>query len=354
MTTRLDRHDDPRAAVFVPLAVGFLDDVDVNDCGALAQLVYLRALLHAKRAASDGLVSLRQIAGGLFGHVDPDDVQAAAAELVDAGLWDATSHTDRYVITGWLKHNASTLERSLERDAKRVGAHRTNHKLGRHDGAPVDGCPDCQDGPAPPDPDPPPSVSPGGNAPDAKRDASDSEANAQRGRYSDAETETETETDLQALPVTQEGPAASDASESDSETLSDALGTTQPAEATPVELEIAERLGYPRPPRNAAGIAAACRAAERAGHRRPAIVAAGTADHVRAGPSPAAGAQRAIEALARQQPEPDPMANIAPDSAFPDPTAGWDTPETTQNGLADARAHLAAAHRKRPDQETNP
>ena len=210
--TRLERHDDPTAALFVPLACGFLDDIEVNDCSPLAQLVYIRALLHTKRAATDGLLSLRQVTGGLFSHVSPAVVQEAAVELCERGLWSTTDHDDRYVISSWLKHNESSLQRSAERSAKRSGAHKTNHGKGLHDDHPVDDCPLCLDGPDRPPPDDSGGVSPDGSAHCAKRPLQRPlDGSAERAQETETETETETEKEKpsSSSTVNQRPPATS-------------------------------------------------------------------------------------------------------------------------------------------------
>lgn len=141
---RLERHRDPKASMWVPLSCGFLDDLEINSCSALAQLVYVRALLHAKRNGTDGLVSVRQITGGLYPHAVAGDVQQASTELVDNGLWLGTTDPDRFTIAQWVKHNGSAALALRERSGKRSGALITNHGKGQHDGDPRPDCPRCQ------------------------------------------------------------------------------------------------------------------------------------------------------------------------------------------------------------------
>ncbi|MEM9655161.1 MAG: hypothetical protein AAGA65_23930 [Actinomycetota bacterium] len=151
----------------MPLSTHYLDDEQVEELSVLAELVYLRGLLHAKRAASDGVVSVRRIAGGLIGkplapgdpEVDLQQVQAAAQELAtvtvrpdDRPLWEPLEGAPgRYRISAYLKHNeaAEAVEnrRRSDTNGRRIGALKTNHGKGLHENNPVPDCPLCEENP---------------------------------------------------------------------------------------------------------------------------------------------------------------------------------------------------------------
>lgn len=120
----LGRHEDPRARVWVPLSVGYLDDPVMSACSTEAQLVYLRGLLHAKRAASDGVVSLRIITGALWEVMEPADVRAAVDELTAADKW-LRIDVDTYEIARWAKYNDRP---DSGANRSRSGAMKGNHQ----------------------------------------------------------------------------------------------------------------------------------------------------------------------------------------------------------------------------------
>ena len=333
---RLERHDDPTASLFVPLSCGFLDDMEVNDCSPLAQLVYIRALLHAKRAATDGLVTLRQITGALYPHVDADDVLGAAGQLCNRGLWEQTDHPDRYQISAWLKHNVSAWERSEERSAKRKGALMTNHKKGLHDDKPVVDCPDCSKAQST-------HVSPGGSAPSAKR-------SLQRGNSGSAsaaqetETETETETESAALSssstVTPRGPAES----GDDDGKGMAEGPAVVAHSALRALGFQDATPTPGEQRTIARALKAGATVEQIVDLAYKAVGADPSDlrayHTKSVSNLATGLTE------RRRDEPDPMANIAGDEAFAYLADTQVAPEVAKANLSAAREALQAANRK--------
>lgn len=146
--------------LFVPLSVDVLEDPALNACSMVAQLVYFRGLAHAKRAARDGIVTRRQLVGGLFDttvvtdETDDDgsgtvEIDAGIGELVRNGLWEAAQERGTYRIVGWLKHNdpveAVEHRRAERKRSATENAHRSNHKQGYHQEKPNARCPLCKD-----------------------------------------------------------------------------------------------------------------------------------------------------------------------------------------------------------------
>lgn len=126
------------------LSAGIIHDPDWLELDAAGRLVFMTSIALAKAANRDGEVSLRAMTGIMVGALTPKQVKRAAGDLVRLGLWGEASHPDLYVVTGYLRWNESAADREAGRARKVTGAHRTNHRLGRHDDKPEDGCPDCE------------------------------------------------------------------------------------------------------------------------------------------------------------------------------------------------------------------
>lgn len=124
------------------LSAGIIHDPDWLGLNAAGRLVFMTGIALAKAANRDGELSLRAMTGVMVGALTAKQVQRAASDLVDAGLWGEASHPDRYVVTGFLRWNESTSDQEARRARKVTGAHRTNHQLGRHT-TPEPDCPDC-------------------------------------------------------------------------------------------------------------------------------------------------------------------------------------------------------------------
>lgn len=126
-------------SVYVPLDVNYLRDPRIRRAGPDAELLYLRALAHAKGGETDGMVyefDLDVIAVGLT------KVQQRVAALVREKAWEPRE--EGWFITGWFKWNKSTEELRNEKERKRIGAARTNH--GKHESkgeGPFSWCPVC-------------------------------------------------------------------------------------------------------------------------------------------------------------------------------------------------------------------
>lgn len=192
--------DALKDSLYVPCSVSMLDDIDLNNCGLLAQLVYHRALLLAKRASTDGVVTWRQLAGHFYGLADAAELTAAIDELVGADLLADEGRDGVFEVTGWLKHNRPVEQieasRTRRKARQREAAHVTNHHLGRH-AVPVDECPEC--------------ITPaqiGQPTVDRSVNRHGSTDGYEQRQASVTETETERETERKATdpqPVTQEG-----------------------------------------------------------------------------------------------------------------------------------------------------
>lgn len=154
---------DPKHILFVRWSCHTLDDPRLNRCSILGRHVFDRALLEARRAAADGIVTTRALLAGLQDErggnfamltptgspVDHQDAAAAIKELVAIELLEPLDETGaRYRITGWALHNEPTgtakdrQQRTVT--AQRAAAHRTNHGKGQHDNEPRPDCPECQ------------------------------------------------------------------------------------------------------------------------------------------------------------------------------------------------------------------
>lgn len=160
---------DLKDRLFVPLSTHYLDDEIVSSVSVLAQQLYIRSLLIAKRSASNGSFLLRAVSGSLYGallapgvSVNDELVTSAAEELgtvtdsTGRPLWTLIDgSTGRFLITGYEKHNGKALalaERNRAQalalgERKAAGAHITNHGKGLHDDEPRDGCPICYPNP---------------------------------------------------------------------------------------------------------------------------------------------------------------------------------------------------------------
>ena len=123
--------------IFVPLDMNLPHDDAIRSAGPWAELLYVRGIAYAKRCGRDGSIpkyDLPVVAIGI-----PGNAKTHAAALVTHGLW--IDGGDQWSIRSWLKWNLSLEEQAAEKEAKRLGAIKTNHK--KHT-EPVDSCPICR------------------------------------------------------------------------------------------------------------------------------------------------------------------------------------------------------------------
>jgi len=105
------------------LDVNYLRDPRIRRAGPDAELLYLRALAYAKGGGTDGFVhdyDLDVIAVGLT------KVQQRVNALTREKAWE--KREGGWFICGWFKWNKSTEELRIDKDRRRIGAARTNHK----------------------------------------------------------------------------------------------------------------------------------------------------------------------------------------------------------------------------------
>lgn len=126
-------------SVYVPLDANYLRDPRIRRAGPDAELLYLRSLAYAKGGETDGFVhdyDLDVIAVGLT------RVPQRVASLVREKAWEERS--GGWFITGWFKWNKSTDQLRIDKERRRIGAARTNHKKHVANGDPVVAwCPVC-------------------------------------------------------------------------------------------------------------------------------------------------------------------------------------------------------------------
>jgi len=124
---------------FVPCDVNLANDPRVMRAGALAELLFRRANEYAKRNDRDG--DIESVELGVIAFGIPGNPHKLAAALVGEGLWRETD--TGWIIAAFLKWNMSQAEQAQERERKRLGALKTNHKKGQHTPDRHPDCPDC-------------------------------------------------------------------------------------------------------------------------------------------------------------------------------------------------------------------
>lgn len=109
---------------FVPSDVNLASDPAIMRAGHLAELLFRRANEHAKRANRDGDIYEMEL--GIIAYGIPGNHRKLADALVREHLWEPIK--DGWLIRSWLKWNLSQSEQADERERKRVGAIKTNHR----------------------------------------------------------------------------------------------------------------------------------------------------------------------------------------------------------------------------------
>lgn len=122
---------------WVPFDVNTARNKRIRQAGCMAELLFRRSVEYSKGAKLDGEVpkyDLPVVGIGITG-----ELAEYAATLVRTGLWE--DRDDHWYITGYAERNATQAEISADREAKRQGAIKTNHK--RHADTPDPACPLC-------------------------------------------------------------------------------------------------------------------------------------------------------------------------------------------------------------------
>lgn len=90
------------------------DDPKMIDAGDICELVYIRCLLRAREALSDGVIDRRRLPRWCIGI--RGDVKKHAARLVEVGLWEL--HSDGWCIPAdvWTRWNPMATEVQAKRD----------------------------------------------------------------------------------------------------------------------------------------------------------------------------------------------------------------------------------------------
>lgn len=126
-------------SVFVPLDANYPRDPRIRRAGPDAELLYVRALAYAKAGETDGFVhdyDLEVVAVGLT------KVQQRVSALVREKAWE--EREGGWFICGWFKWNKSTDQLRNDKERRRIGAARTNHKKHMANGeGPFGWCPVC-------------------------------------------------------------------------------------------------------------------------------------------------------------------------------------------------------------------
>ena len=130
---------------FVPCDVNLANDPAILSAGYRAELLFRRANEYAKRMGRDGIIYPVELP--IIAHGIPGKAEQHAGTLIDAGLWVDTP--DGILIRSFLKWNTSAAEQAEMREARRIGAMKTNHSKGAHREAPDAECPLCQEGSVP-------------------------------------------------------------------------------------------------------------------------------------------------------------------------------------------------------------
>jgi hypothetical protein len=105
--------------LYVPLDVNYAEDDKIIDVGPMGELLYIRSLAFVKRARTDGVFSINQLA--VLGARIPR-VRRLLDPLVEVGLWERNGSA--LYIPAWLKRNPPVVDTSdVKADAGSLGAH---------------------------------------------------------------------------------------------------------------------------------------------------------------------------------------------------------------------------------------
>ena len=111
--------------IYAQIDVHFPDDPKVAGVHPLAELAYLRIVLHSRRMLSDGLMDKRVACRWLVGIEDYEDY---LEQLVDAELLERCEQGWRIPKHVWQRWNPTSDEIEEVREAKSAGATLANHR----------------------------------------------------------------------------------------------------------------------------------------------------------------------------------------------------------------------------------
>lgn len=122
---------------FVPSDVNTRSDPSIRQAGCLAELLFRRGNEHVKATKRDGILYKFDLE--VFGVGIEGDLKTHARKLVKFGLW--IDEGDHWLVPRYLKWNHSQAEIAEAKDAKRLGAMKTNHRKHKE---PDSDCPICR------------------------------------------------------------------------------------------------------------------------------------------------------------------------------------------------------------------
>lgn len=300
--------NDLAARLFVRVYTTLLDDEDVLELSYAAVGVYVVALLISKQTASDGRVWVKLLRRDSAMRPGPP-LEECLDELAGAGL--VTLDGEVVIVRSWAKYNALAAQIVAKMDARKAAARRAAHERW-HDG-PFHECQRCN-----------PDVPPDQCESDAAAYASVDERNAQRHRHRHRHSHSD--------------PAASDPASTDIDADDVALAD-----------QLIDTLGYFDQPSTTGEQRYVARALRRGWTPDQLVDVA----HEAAGRTDIDDTRQYLLGCLRRRSNNDPDQPSTPPAttpvndntdAFPDPHAGWDTPDVTADGIADARAQLNRDH----------
>ncbi|MGC4151519.1 MAG: hypothetical protein QM628_00375 [Propionicimonas sp.] len=132
---------------FVPSDVNMRSHPEIRQAGCLAELLFRRGNEHVKATKRDGVIykfDLEVFGVGIETEMKTLGVRTItlaklAKKLTRVGLWE--DRGDHWYVPGYLKWNHSQTEIVEAKDAKRLGAMKTNH---RKHAEPDPDCPICK------------------------------------------------------------------------------------------------------------------------------------------------------------------------------------------------------------------
>jgi len=116
-----------RGELHVQLYIHYADDEKFEEVSRSSRLLYVDSLCLAKELLNDGEISPAKVHKLMY----PESKRAAsraAAELVDAGLWQWDEKRRVYTITAWLKRNKSRSQVEEDRHKAEEASRVANHK----------------------------------------------------------------------------------------------------------------------------------------------------------------------------------------------------------------------------------